>query len=250
MKRTIAAAAATLAIASSSTVIAENTTKRIVLIHGAFTTSESWDPVAQILEAKGLTVSRAELPLTSLAEDVAAAQAAMDTGTGPAVLVGHSWGGVVMGEVGTSDDVAALVYVSAFAPDKGETLAALSANGPASEGAKAMYPNDKGLLFVNEEKFPDVFASDLPKDKAMMMAQAQRPLAASSLGSPTEAAAWNVKPTHYVLSMSDKVIDPAVQTFFATRMGAEVTKLDTSHVPHLAQPEAVAEVILKAAGAE
>jgi pimeloyl-ACP methyl ester carboxylesterase len=250
MKSLIGLAFAGLTALSSSATGETVPKHRIVLIHGAFSTSQAWNPVAQILEDHGFAVTRAELPLTSLEADVEAAKLALATGTGPAVLVGHSWGGVVMGEVGADSAVTSLVYVAAFAPDRGESLAALSKQGTPSEGSAAMRPDEKGRLFIDEEKFAEVFAADLPVEEAHSMAVAQRPLAYASLATPSEIAAWNDKPNHYVVSMADKVIKPDVQLFFADRMGAKVTKIDSSHVVHLSHPEKVANAIMRAAVVE
>ena len=250
MKSLIGLAFASLTALSCSVTGDTAKKQRIVLIHGAFSTSQAWNPVAQILEENGFTVTRAELPLTSLEADVEAAKEALASGTGPAVLVGHSWGGVVMGEVGADAAVTSLVYVAAFAPDRGESLAALSKQGTPSEGSAAMRPDEKGRLYIDEEKFAEVFAADLPLDEARSMGKAQRPLAYASIATPSQVAAWNVKPSHYVVSMADKVIKPEVQMFFADRMGAKVTSVDASHVAHLSHPETVAKVIMQAAAVE
>ena len=244
--------AATFAAAPAfaATALPEGVTKNIVLVHGAFADETSWANVANILSAKGYNVTSVKNPLTSLADDVAATKAVLDAQDGPAILVGHSWGGVVIGEAGDNANVKALVYVSAFAPDKGETLAALAASGPATEGVKAIRPDDKGFLTVDKAAFPTVFAGDLPKDEAAALAEKQLPLNHTAFETAASVAAWHVKPTWFAITGGDQMIDPHAQTFFAERMKAKIVPIDGSHASLISHPEAVAAVIEEAAAAK
>ena len=224
--------------------------KNVVLVHGAFVDETSWDSVAAILAAKGYNVTAVKNPLTSLADDVAATNAVLDAQDGMTVLVGHSWGGVVIGEAGDNAKVASLVYVSAFAPDKGETLSALAAGGPETEGVKAIQADDKGHLSIDPATFPTVVAGDLPKEIGEYMATHQMPINHTAFDDVPEVAAWHEKPSWYVLSSKDLVLDPHAQAFFAERMKAKVTTVEGSHASLASHAAEVAAVIEAAAGAK
>jgi pimeloyl-ACP methyl ester carboxylesterase len=241
----LALTAATPSVAQA--VLPEGTIRNVVLVHGAFADETGWADVAALLEAKGYVVTAVSNPLTGLADDIASTKAVLDAQDGPTVLVGHSYGGVVIGETGDHDNVAALVYVAAFGPDKGESLGALSESGPPTEGVKQLVPDEKGFLSINVAAFPDVFAADLPREEAEAMAQAQRPLNSAIFGEVIQVAAWHDKPAWYVIASQDKVIDPAAQAFFADRMKAQVTTIDAAHAAYVSQPEAVVAVIEAAA---
>ncbi len=161
-------------------------------MHGAFVDETSWNGVATILTAKGYTVTAVKNPLTSLADDVAATKAALDAQDGPAVLVGHSEGGVVIGEAGDNAKVSALVYVSAFAPDKGESITALSKSGPATEGVKAIHPDAKGYLTIDPAVFPSAVAGDLPKEIGEHLAAHQMPINHTAFDEPAQVA-WHAQ---------------------------------------------------------
>ncbi|KFL29865.1 hydrolase [Devosia riboflavina] len=221
--------------------------KNIVLVHGAFADESSWDKVAAILSAKGFNVTQVANPLTSLADDVAATKAALDAQDGPTVLVAHSWGGVVIGEAGADEKVKSLVYVSAFAPDKGETLNALLSGGEPSEGVKAIRPNEQGGLIFDPASFPALFAGDLPQEEAEAMAASQLPSNPANFDAVAEVAAWHGKPNFYVVTSEDLVIPPDAQRFFAGRIGATTTEIAASHSGLVSQAEAVAKVIEDAA---
>ena len=221
----------------------------IVLVHGAFADASSWDKVARILRHKGFHVTEVANPLTSLDDDVAATKAALDAQDGPTVLVGHSWAGVVIGEAGDDPKVSALVYIAAFAPDTGETLAALSANGPTPAGMKAIRPDAKGFLTVDPAQFPTVFAGDVPPAEAQVMAAHQLPLNGAVFTVPAKVAAWHLKPDYYAVSANDQMIPPDAEAFFAKRMKATTVTLNTSHAAMVSQPKAVAALIEEAAEA-
>jgi pimeloyl-ACP methyl ester carboxylesterase len=224
------------------------TIKNIVLVHGAFVDETSWDPVAAILTAKGYHVTEVKNPLTSLDDDVAATEAVLDAQDGPTVLVGHSWGGVVIGEAGANDKVKSLVYVSAFAPDKGETVGKLAASGPATPGVKAIQADATGYLTIDKAQFPAVVAGDLPKAVGEALADKQMALNHTAFDAPTEVAAWHVKPSWYVISTQDQVLDPHAQQFFAERMKAKITSVAGSHASLASHADEVAKVIETAAG--
>jgi len=222
--------------------------RNIVLVHGAFADATSWDKVAQILRKKGYNVSEVANPLTSLADDVAATEAVIKKQNGPVVLVGHSWGGVVIGEAGVDPKVSSLVYVAAFAPDKGETLQALAAGGPPTPGIQAIRPDDKGFLSVDAAAFPTVFAGDLPAAEAKAALAHQVPINSVAFGTPAVNAAWHDKPSYYAISSEDQMIPPQAEQLFAQRMQAKKTiTLQSSHVSLLSHPDEVAALIVEAA---
>jgi pimeloyl-ACP methyl ester carboxylesterase len=244
-----AALAATLAIASpiaANAAIARN----VVLVHGAFANPSSWDKVASILRKKGFNVTEVDIPLTSLDADVAATRDALAAQKGPAVLVGHSWGGVVIGEAGDNPEVKALVYVAAFAPDKGESVQALSSNGPPTEGQKAIHPDAKGILSVDAQAFPRVFVGDVPAAEGAELAKAQMPISGAAFGAQAAVAAWHDKPTYYAISGNDMMLPPQAEGFFAQRMKARTVTIPSSHASPISHPEAVAALIEEAAKGE
>jgi len=236
-----------VAPAFAQTALPTGTVKNIVLVHGAFVDETSWNGVAEILTSKGYTVTAVKNPLTSLADDVAATNAVLDVQDGPAVLVGHSWGGVVIGEAGNNPNVASLVYVSAFAPEKGESVSALAASGPATPGVAAIRPDEKGYLTIDPAVFPTAVAGDLPKEIGEHLAAHQMPINHTAFDAPAEVAAWHDKASWYVLSTQDLVLDPHAQAFFAERIKAKVTEVNGSHASLASHAAEVAAVIEAAA---
>jgi pimeloyl-ACP methyl ester carboxylesterase len=224
----------------------ERAAHNIVLVHGAFVDQTSWQPVADILTKKGYHVTLVENPLTSLAADVGATEQALAKQDGKTVLVGHSWGGVVITEAGNDPKVSALVYVSAFAPDVGQSLATLAKSGPATEGAAAIHPDARGNLYIDPKLFPSAVAADLPPQIAESLADHQLPLSLKAFEAPVDTTAWRDKPTFYVITSEDKVIAPEAQRFFATRMKAQITEVPGSHASLVVHADAVAAVIEKA----
>jgi pimeloyl-ACP methyl ester carboxylesterase len=224
--------------------------RNIVLVHGAFVDQTSWKPVADILSRKGYNVTLVENPLTSLAADVDATRQALAKQNGRTVLVGHSWGGVVITQAGDDPKVSALVYVSAFAPDVGQSLAALASSGPATEGTAAIHPDQRGNLYIDPKVFPSAVAADLPPQIAESLANSQLPLNHTAFEAPVDTAAWRDKPTFYVISTKDKVIAPEVQKIFAARMHARTTDVAGSHASLVVHAKEVAAVIEEAALAE
>ncbi len=218
-----------------------------MLVHGAFVDQTSWKPVADILTKKGYNVTLVENPLTSLAADVDATKQALAKQNGKTVLVGHSWAGVVITQAGDDPKVSALVYVSAFAPDVGESLAALAKNGPATEGTNAIHPDDKGNLYIDPKVFPTAVAADLPLKIAESLANSQLPLNHTAYEAPVDIAAWHDKPTFYVISTKDKVIAPETQKLFAARIKAETTEVAGSHASSSSMPRKSLRSLKKAA---
>src|SRR5580698_4091827 len=255
--RNILLSAATMLLAGTTLVgsvhsaeLPKGAAHNIVLVHGAFVDQTSWQPVADILTKKGYSVTLVENPLTSLAADVDATKQALAKQNGKTVLVGHSWGGVVITEAGNDPKVSALVYVSAFAPDVGQSLATLASSGPATEGAAAIHPDAKGNLYIDPKMFPSAVAADLPPRIAESLANAQLPLNHTAFEAPVDTAAWHDKPTFYVITTKDKVIAPEAQKMFAARIKAQTTKDAGSHASLVVHATEVAAVIEKAALAE
>jgi pimeloyl-ACP methyl ester carboxylesterase len=242
-----AALSAALTIATTpapaATTLPAGTIKNIVLVHGAWADASSWNNVTRLLKAKGYHVAAVNIPLTSLSADAAAAKAVIDAQDGPTVLVGHSWGGFVIGEAGNDPKVDALVYVSAFAPEKGESVAALSASGPPSKGVQAIRPDDKGFLYLDKAAFPTVFGQDLPAGEAESLANKQLPINHTAFDEPATEAAWHSKPSWFVVSDKDLILDPSAQKFFANRIKATTTIVEGGHDTLIAFPKQVAAAI-------
>jgi pimeloyl-ACP methyl ester carboxylesterase len=247
---TVFMAGAAIAAPAQSPQLPNGAARNIVLVHGAFVDQTSWQPVADILAKKGYNVTLVENPLTSLAADVDATRQALAKQKGKTVLVGHSWGGVVITQAGNDPKVSALVYVSAFAPDVGQSLATLAASGPATEGAAAILPDQKGNLYIDPKVFPLAVAADLPPKIAESLANSQLPLSNAAFETPVDTAAWRDKPTFYVITTKDKVIAPDAQKFFATRMHAQITEVAGSHASLVVHAKEVAAVIEEASRAE
>jgi pimeloyl-ACP methyl ester carboxylesterase len=244
---TVLLAGTTLASSGHSAELPKGAAHNIVLVHGAFVDQTSWQPVADILTKKGYSVTLVENPLTSLAADVDATKQALAKQDGRTVLVGHSWGGVVITQAGNDPKVSALVYVSAFAPEVGESLASLSKAGPPTEGGNAIHPDAKGNLYIDPKVFPSAVAADLPPEIAQHLANSQLPLNHVAFEAPVDVAAWHDKPTFYVISTKDKVLAPEAQKSFAARMKAQTTEVAGSHASLVVHAKQVAEVIEKAA---
>src|ERR1700761_6117508 len=244
---TILLAGTALAGSVHSAELPKEAARNIVLVHGAFVDQTSWQPVAAILTKKGYNVTLVENPLTSLAADVNATKQALAKQDGKTILVGHSWGGVVITQAGNDPKVSALVYVSAFAPDVGQSLATLASSGPATEGTAAIHPDAKGNLYIDPKLFPSAVAADLPPKIAESLANSQLPLNNTAYEAAVDTAAWRDKPTFYVISTKDRVLAPDVQKMFAARIKARTTEVAGSHASLVVHPEEVAAAIEKAA---
>ncbi|MEM9319445.1 MAG: alpha/beta hydrolase [Pseudomonadota bacterium] len=240
----IRASLASVALAFPGAAMADDAS--VILVHGAFSDGSAWHRVIPLLQEAGVTVSAVQLPLASLAEDAAVVSRLVDLQDGPVVLVGHSYGGNVITEAGAHNDVAALVYVAGFALDVGQSLTdLLDGHAPAPWQAEAQ-PDAAGFVRLSAEGIATYFAPDLPAQEAALIAATQGPIQYQINYEAPSVAAWSMHPTYYVMTENDQIIPPQLQSFFADRMGAEVTPVASSHVAMLSQPEAVAEVILDA----
>jgi pimeloyl-ACP methyl ester carboxylesterase len=219
----------------------------IVLVHGGFVDGSGWEGVHAILTAKGHNVIVVQNPTLSLADDVAVTRRALDALDGPAILVGHSYGGVVISEAGNHENVAGLAYIAAFAPDAGESVSTLIANPPPGAPVPPILPPQDGFLFLDRGKFADAFAADVDPAKARFMADSQVPWGVEALAGAVSAPAWKSKPSWYLVAADDRMIPPPAQRFMAERAGAEVTETGGSHAFYVSKPEAVAELLERAA---
>ncbi|MBZ9681737.1 alpha/beta hydrolase [Mesorhizobium sp. B2-7-3] len=220
--------------------------KTVVLVHGAFADGSSWSKVIPLLEAKGLNVVAVQNPLSSLAADVDATMRVIDAQPGPVILVGHSWAGVVISQAGVNDKVKALVYVAAFAPPKGVSINELGKGQPPPPWASALQPDSGGYLRLSAEGVAKYFAQDLPPAEIGVIAATQGPAFSGIFDEKLTAAAYETKPSWYIVARHDGMIPPAAEAAMAKAIGAKVTELPTSHVAMLAKPREVADVILAA----
>jgi pimeloyl-ACP methyl ester carboxylesterase len=224
-------------------------TKNVVLVHGGFVDGSGWRRVYDILRKDGHDVSVVQNPTLSLDGDVEATKRIIDAQDGPVVLVGHSYGGAVITGAGNGPNVAALVYVAAFAPDDGESVNTLIADPPPDAPVPPILPPQDGFLFLDREKFHDSFAGDVDADEAAFMADSQVPWGVDALGGTISDPAWRNKPSWYLLTTEDLMIPPPAQQMMSGRAGSTVEEVAASHSVFVSQPEAVAAIIEKAASA-
>src|SRR6266576_3976566 len=224
--------------------------KNIVLVHGGFVDGSGWEGVYKILKDRGYNVSVVQNPTTSLADDVAATKRILAAQDGPAILVGHSYGGAVITEAGNDPKVAGLVYITAFAPDEGESVASLIKDALPDAPIPPILPPQDGYLFLDKTKFAASFAADVEPEKAEFMADSQVPWGVEALAGTISEPAWKTKPSWYLLVTEDKMIPPPAQRFMSQRAGATVDEVAGSHAIYVSRPDAVAAIIKKAAGAE
>lgn len=222
--------------------------KNVVLIHGAWADGSSWGEVIPLLQKAGLHVTAVQNPLSSLADSDAAAKRALALQDGPTVLVGHSWGGTVVSDVGTDPKVSALVYVAARAPDADEDFVALSGKFPTGPVRAGIRAHD-GYTLLAEDAFLKDFANGVEPTKAKVLFAEQGDTAASIFAGRTTAAAWHDKPSYYVVAKDDRTINPDLERFLAKRMNATTIELDAGHLAMVSHAKEVAELILQAAGA-
>jgi len=225
------------------------TAATIVLVHGAWADGSSWNKVIPLLQAKGLPVVAVQLPLTSIADDLAVTKRTISTIDGPIVLVGHSWGGVAVTQAGDDPKVAALVYLSAFAPDIGESGSGLIGAHPAPPALSTVVTDSAGFTFQTVEGMVSNVAPDLPEADARILAVTQGRLAGVAFGQTATVAAWKAKPSWFIVTADDRVVSVELQRAEAERMAAQVTVLHASHMSLLSQPDKVAAVIEEAADA-
>ena len=219
--------------------------RNIVLVHGAWADGSGWQGVYDNLSARGYDVSIVQNPVTSLANDVEAVDRVLARQDGPVLLVGHSYGGVVITEAGDAPNVAGLVYVAAFAPDAGESVSSLIGGGE----PPPVQPSKDGFLFFDPAIFPQAFAQDLPAAQGAFLAATQVPPAAAAFETPVSEPAWKSRRSWYVLATEDRVIAPAAQRQMAMRAKAAITEVAGSHAVYISQPKAVADAIDAAARA-
>src|SRR5467141_3008548 len=221
--------------------------KNVVLVHGGFVDGSGWEGVYRILKNDGYNVSIVQNPTISLEDDVAVTKRTLAAQDSPAILVGHSYGGVVITEAGTHPNVAGLVYVSAFAPDQGESVNSLIANPPPGAPVPPILPPQEGFLFLDKAKFPASFAGDVDAEKAAFMADSQVPWGVAALSGKISEPAWRAKPSWYLIATDDKMIPPDAQRAMSKRAGATVVEVKGSHAIYVSQPGPVAKLIEEAA---
>lgn len=221
----------------------------VILVHGAFADGSGWGDVIPLVEKAGYEVTAVQNPLTSFADDVATTRRLIDAQQGAVVLVGHSYGGAVITKaaVGASN-VKALVYVAAFAPDTGENLQSLLEKYPSKIGA-ALVPDAAGFLYIDRTKFKEAFAADVSDRDLSILAAAQKPINSQTFGQVYETPAWKEIPSWYLIATNDQAINPTLQRVFAERMKATTREVNSSHVPFMSNPTAVADIIDDAAKA-
>jgi pimeloyl-ACP methyl ester carboxylesterase len=219
----------------------------VVLVHGGFVDGSGWESVYQILKEDGYSVSIVQNPTISLAGDVDATRRVIDAQSQPVVLVGHSYGGAVITEAGNHPSVIALVYVAAFAPDKGESVNSLIKDPPPGAPVPPIVGPKDGFLALDKAKFAASFAGDVPKDKAAFMADSQVPWGLEALAGTISEPAWKSKPSWYLVTTEDKMIPPPAQRLMSKRAGSTVVEVVGSHSIFLSQPAKVAALVEQAA---
>lgn len=221
--------------------------KNVVLVHGAFADGSGWKALYNVLTQKGYDVTVVQNPLTSLEDDVAATKVALDKQDGPAILVGHSWGGAVITEAGNHPKVASLVYVAAFQPDKGESALQWLQTAPPAPENGVLPPDDKGIVYYDKAKYHAGFCADISEEEADFMYASQGAFYAKGFTTPIANAAWKNKPAFGIVATEDKSIAPEIERNMYKRSNTKVTEIKGSHVVYMSQPEAVSKVIIEAA---
>ena len=221
--------------------------RNVVLVHGGWVDGSGWEGVYKALKKSGYAVTIVQEATTSLADDVATTKRAIASQNGPVILVGHSYGGTVITEAGNDPKVVGLVYVAAFAPDKGESVSTLIKDPVPGAPVPPILPPVDGYLLLDKAKFPASFAGDVSPEKAAFMADSQVPWGVNALSGTITEPAWRTKPSWYLLTTDDKMIPPAAQRLMAKRAGATVVEVKASHAIFVSQPQAVASLIDKAA---
>ena len=221
--------------------------QNVVLVHGGFVDGSGWQGVYELLKAQGFNVSVVQNQTLSLESDVETTRNVLDLLDGPAILVGHSYGGAVITEAGTHDSVIGLVYITAFAPDKGESVSALIADPPPGAPVPPILPPQDGFLFLDREKFAASFAADVPANTAAFMADSQVPWGVEALNGAVSDPAWRSRPSWYLLVTDDRMIPLPAQRAMAERAGATTTEVPGSHAIYVSKPAVVADLITRAA---
>lgn len=221
--------------------------KNVLLIHGAWADGSSWAKVIPLLESKGFHVVAVQIPLTSLADDVAATKRAIALQDGPVILAGHSYGGVVITDAGNDPKVSGLVYVAAFAPGEGESVGSISKSYPSTPLGNEIRPDAEGFLWVTPKGIDEDFAQDLPEKEKQLLTATQGPVAAKAFGTNITNAAWKTKPSWFIIAGNDRAISPQLEKAEAEAMKATTITVPSSHVVMLTHPKEVADVIRAAA---
>lgn len=245
-------AAATLATGTAPATVGASqpsTVKSVVLVHGAFVDGSGWQSVYKILQRDGYDVTVVQNPTATLGEDVETTKRAIAAAPGKVILVGHSYGGVVISQAGSDPKVAGLVYIAAFAPDDGESVETLISTPVPGAPKPPILPPVDGFLFLDKVKFADAFAADVPSEEARFMANSQVPWGVAALSAKVTSPAWRSKPSFYLVATDDKMIPPAAQRNMAKRAGAHVEEAAGSHAIYVSKPDIVAAFIVKAARA-
>ena len=229
------------------TAIAAKALASVVLVHGGFVDGSGWEDVYKALRKDGYPVSIVQNSTVSLADDVAATQRVLDAQEGPVILVGHSYGGVVITEAGNHPKVAGLVYIAAFAPDAGESVGSLIKDPPPGAPVPPILPAGEGYLALDRAKFRDSFAADVSADKAAFMADSQVPWGIAALNGSVTKPAWKSKPSWYLIATEDRMIPPPAQQLMSKRAGSTVVEVTGSHAVYVSKASAVADLIEKAA---
>jgi pimeloyl-ACP methyl ester carboxylesterase len=225
---------------------ASSAAMNVVLVHGGFVDGSGWEGVYQALRRDGLTVSIVQNPTISLADDVLATRRVVAAQDGPVILVGHSYGGVVITEAGNDPKVVGLVYIAAFAPDTGESVSSLIKDPPPGAPVPPILPPQDGYLLLDKGKFRASFAADVDPERAAFMADAQVPWGVEALAGTISAPAWRSKASWYLVATDDRMIPPPAQRFMSQRAGATVIEVAGSHAIYVSQPAAVARLIAEA----
>jgi pimeloyl-ACP methyl ester carboxylesterase len=225
----------------------DSAAKNVVLVHGGFVDGSGWEGVYRALRKDGFAVSVVQNPTISLADDVAVTRRVLAAQDGPVILVGHSYGGAVITEAGNDPKVVGLVYITAFAPDRGESVASLIKDPPPGAPVPPILPPIDGYLLLDKQKFAASFAADVDPELAAFMADAQMPWGVEALSGTIGEAAWRSKPTWYLVATDDRMIPPPAQRFMSKRAGATVVEVAGSHAIYVSQPAAVANLIATAA---
>jgi pimeloyl-ACP methyl ester carboxylesterase len=221
--------------------------RNVVLVHGGFVDGSGWEGVHRLLKQEGFNVSVVQNPTLSLQDDAAVTRRVLDRQDGPTILVGHSYGGAVISEAGTHENVAGLAYITAFAPEEGESVSTLIADPPPGAPVPPILPPQDGFLFLDRDKFADSFAADVEPAQAAFMADSQVPWGVEALNGAVTDPAWRSKPTWYLVATDDRMIPPPAQRAMAERAGAATSEAPGSHAIYVSRPAVVGDVIVQAA---
>jgi pimeloyl-ACP methyl ester carboxylesterase len=227
------------------TMNASGTTATIVLVHGAWADGSSWTCIIKRLQSRGVRVLAAPIPLTSLSDDVAALERALERTDGPVVLVAHAYAGAVIGAC-TNERVKSLVFIAALTPDAGETVGQVFFREKPHPEAPHLAPDAHGFLWMPDDRFGTAFCQNASPERAALLAATQRPIALECIEEKAPRPAWKEKPSWYLVAEEDRMINPATQSFLARRMGAQIRSEEVDHAPLVTAPDLVVEIILEA----